>query len=259
VRVAQLPGHAIERVPERLVVLRPQRDRPVARAHGLPVDPVQPRVVIALADGVPHEIERPLPRRPRHHRIRRRRHHLRRHPLRLPHLPPDHVVGIEDLAAGENKWGQSQINEGCRPDAPAGVSHFMARLPRLYVPGYPAHVRVRGNDGGDVFRSEGDRIFMHRCLAEIAPKCGIAVHAYVFMTNHIHLVATGSRADSLARLDPGPRAPLRRLFQLPPPENRDPVGRQISIERDRSGSVLAGLPSLCGAESGARGDGCRPC
>jgi putative transposase len=78
--------------------------------------------------------------------------------------------------------------------------HFMARLPRLYVPGYPVHVRVRGNDGRDVFRSEGDRIFMHRCLVETAPKCGIAVHAYVFMTNHIHLVATGTGEDSLARL-----------------------------------------------------------
>jgi len=41
---------------------------------------------------------------------------------------------------------------------------------------------------------------MHRCMAEITPKCGVAVHAYVFMTNHIHLVATGSSEDSFARL-----------------------------------------------------------
>jgi putative transposase len=76
----------------------------------------------------------------------------------------------------------------------------MARLPRLYVPGYPVHLVVRGNNKQDIFTTEGDRVFFHRCLAEVTRRFGLAVHAYVFMTNHVHLVATGDRADAPAKV-----------------------------------------------------------
>jgi putative transposase len=76
----------------------------------------------------------------------------------------------------------------------------MARLPRIRTPGIPAHVWVRGNDRQAIFHSDGDRIFFHRCLVETALRFGVDVHAYVFMTNHVHLLATGSRADSLSRM-----------------------------------------------------------
>ena len=76
----------------------------------------------------------------------------------------------------------------------------MARLPRIRTPGIPAHVWVRGNDRQAIFHSDGDRIFFHRCLVETALRFGVAVHAYVFMTNHVHLLATGSGSDSLSRM-----------------------------------------------------------
>jgi putative transposase len=75
----------------------------------------------------------------------------------------------------------------------------MARLRRLYVPGVPAHIWVRGNNRNAIFRSEGDRVYFHRCLVDVTRRAGVAVHAYVFMTNHIHLLATGERPDSLAK------------------------------------------------------------
>ena len=76
----------------------------------------------------------------------------------------------------------------------------MARLPRLYVPGIPNHVIIRGNDRQATFRTEGDRIFFHRCLVERAPLYGLSIHAYVMMTNHVHLLATGAGPVSLAAL-----------------------------------------------------------
>ncbi|APV52041.1 hypothetical protein BWI17_21640 [Betaproteobacteria bacterium GR16-43] len=76
----------------------------------------------------------------------------------------------------------------------------MARLPRIFLPHEPVHVIIRGNDRQAVFRSDGDLIYFHRCLAELNVRHRVAVHAYVLMTNHVHLLATGARAQSLPRL-----------------------------------------------------------
>ena len=59
---------------------------------------------------------------------------------------------------------------------------------------------MRGNNRQAIFRSEGDRVFFHRCLVDSARRFGLAVHAYVLMTNHFHILATGERADSLAKV-----------------------------------------------------------
>jgi putative transposase len=75
----------------------------------------------------------------------------------------------------------------------------MARLARNQLPNVPAHVVVRGNDRVAVFRSDGDRIFFHRCLVEAAARYGMKVHAYVFMTNHVHLLASGDNSLAISR------------------------------------------------------------
>jgi putative transposase len=76
----------------------------------------------------------------------------------------------------------------------------MARLPRLYTPGYPAHITVRGNNRQPIFRSEGDRVYFHRCLVESTRRFGLDVHAYVLMDNHVHVLGTGRSADSLSKV-----------------------------------------------------------
>jgi putative transposase len=65
------------------------------------------------------------------------------------------------------------------------------------------HLVVRGNDRQDIFKSDGDRIFFHRCLVDLSKRHHVAVHAYVFMSNHVHLLATGSEANSFAKLIQG--------------------------------------------------------
>lgn len=75
----------------------------------------------------------------------------------------------------------------------------MARRSRIQPQGWPIHVVVRGNDRQAIFRTEGDRAFFHRCLVEVAGRMAVRVHAYVFMTNHAHLLATPDEDMAVAR------------------------------------------------------------
>jgi putative transposase len=51
-------------------------------------------------------------------------------------------------------------------------------------------VRQRGNNGAACFFGDADRRFYLRCLAEAAAHRGCEIHAYVLMTNHVHLLLT---------------------------------------------------------------------
>lgn len=66
----------------------------------------------------------------------------------------------------------------------------MARLPRLTLPGYPHHVIQRGNNRQPIFVDEGDFQFLLNLFAEHARAYSVAVHAYVLMGNHFHLLLT---------------------------------------------------------------------
>lgn len=66
----------------------------------------------------------------------------------------------------------------------------MARLPRLTVPGYPHHVIQRGNNRQPVFVDDQDRETLLGLLNEYATKHKVAIHAWVLMGNHFHLLAT---------------------------------------------------------------------
>lgn len=73
----------------------------------------------------------------------------------------------------------------------------MARLPRLTLTGYPHHVILRGNNRQVIFMNTPDRAFMLSVLAEEAKQQGVEVHAYVLMSNHIHLLLTPQRDQAL--------------------------------------------------------------
>ncbi len=66
----------------------------------------------------------------------------------------------------------------------------MARLPRFVIPGQPQHVIQRGNDRQAIFRNEQDYRFYLEKLREAAEKHQCDIHAYVLMTNHVHLLIT---------------------------------------------------------------------
>jgi putative transposase len=66
----------------------------------------------------------------------------------------------------------------------------MPRPLRLELPGVPMHVIQRGNNRAACFFNEVDRRFYLKCLAQSAARAGCLIHAYVLMTNHVHLLAT---------------------------------------------------------------------
>jgi putative transposase len=66
----------------------------------------------------------------------------------------------------------------------------MARRARTIVGGHPHHLIVRGNDRQAIFRDDVDRRRFKAELVEIMAAADVAVHGYVLMSNHFHLVVT---------------------------------------------------------------------
>ncbi len=87
----------------------------------------------------------------------------------------------------------------------------MARLPRLTVPGYPHHVIQRGNNRQPVFVDDQDREALLGLLAEYAARHKVAIHAWVLMDNHVHLLATPTTDNGLPLMM---QAVGRRYVQL---------------------------------------------
>jgi len=76
----------------------------------------------------------------------------------------------------------------------------MPRPPRANVCDVPCHVVHRGNNRQAVFFETADYVRCRTELAEAARCHACEVHAYVLMTNHIHLLATQLRPDGIARM-----------------------------------------------------------
>ena len=66
----------------------------------------------------------------------------------------------------------------------------MARLPRLCLPGIPQHIIQRGTNRQICFASQEDMSAYAYWLEESAQKNQVSIHAWVFMTNHVHLLVT---------------------------------------------------------------------
>jgi putative transposase len=107
----------------------------------------------------------------------------------------------------------------------------MARRPRISMAGIPQHVVQRGNNRQTTFFADDDYRFYLDCVREAAEKHGCHVHAYVLMTNHVHLLVTATRADALPRTmqDVG-----RRYVQ-----------RRVNRVYDRSGTLWEGRYKAC--------------
>lgn len=74
----------------------------------------------------------------------------------------------------------------------------MARLPRLSVLGYPHHVILRGNNRQAIFTGRGDFERMLALLTEHSRAQSVEIHAYVLMTNHLHLLLTPQKDKALS-------------------------------------------------------------
>ncbi len=76
----------------------------------------------------------------------------------------------------------------------------MPRRARIQLPGFPVHLIQRGNNRSACFYAEEDYRFYLDHLNEQAAKHGCTLHAYCLMTNHVHLLLTPEKDDSLGKL-----------------------------------------------------------
>lgn len=68
----------------------------------------------------------------------------------------------------------------------------------MYVPGIPCHVIQRGNNRDACFFDKADYRFYLECLQDACARKHVAVHAYVLMTNHVHLLMTPDSSEGIS-------------------------------------------------------------
>ncbi len=76
----------------------------------------------------------------------------------------------------------------------------MPRRVRIYLPGHPVHLVQRGHNRDACFFNDDDYLAYKEWLGEALKKTGCALHAYVLMTNHVHLLLTPPKSESVSQL-----------------------------------------------------------
>lgn len=74
----------------------------------------------------------------------------------------------------------------------------MPRRARIMLPGVPVHVIQRGNNRGACFFADEDYTLYLDALKDLAEKFSCAIHAYVLMTNHVHVLVTAQEPDGVS-------------------------------------------------------------
>ena len=90
----------------------------------------------------------------------------------------------------------------------------MARQPRLTVAAYPHHVIQRGNDRQTIVRDDADRERLLALWQEHALTFKVAIHAYVIMDNHFHLLLTPETNEGLPQMMQAVGRAYVRYFNL---------------------------------------------
>ncbi|MBL4670591.1 MAG: transposase [Flavobacteriales bacterium] len=83
--------------------------------------------------------------------------------------------------------------------------HFslMPRRPRDFLPNVPVHLIQRGNDRKVCFLTDRDYTVYLNKLRECSNLHGVAIHSFVLMTNHVHLLCTPERPQSISLMMQG--------------------------------------------------------
>ena len=106
----------------------------------------------------------------------------------------------------------------------------MPRRARLRIEGLPLHITHRGHNKAACFFGPADHATYAHMLAEHAAEHECAVHAYVLMTNHVHLLVTPESPENASRL-------MKVLAQR--------HTQHINKSRQRSGSLWEGRFRSC--------------
>ncbi|MGJ4803643.1 transposase [Luteimonas sp. SDU82] len=75
----------------------------------------------------------------------------------------------------------------------------MPRPPRLELPGIPLHVTQRGVNRCAIFLDDDDRHHYRRVLREATRRLAVAIHAFVLMDNHVHLLLSAGCAGAISQ------------------------------------------------------------
>ena len=76
----------------------------------------------------------------------------------------------------------------------------MPRLNRLCPVGIPQHIIQRGNNRQVCFTTEEDLAVYANWLHDYATKFEVDIHAWVFMTNHVHLLVTPKKENATSKM-----------------------------------------------------------
>ena len=76
----------------------------------------------------------------------------------------------------------------------------MPRRPRIHLSGLPLHIVQRGHNREVCFFGEDDYLVYRHWLGEALKATGCHLHAYVQMTNHVHLLLTPPDSAAVAQL-----------------------------------------------------------
>ena len=76
----------------------------------------------------------------------------------------------------------------------------MPRKQRFFLADVPAHIVQRGRSRQPVFFGENDYRAYKGWLGEAALRYDCAIHAYVLMTDHVHILATPKSRDGISRM-----------------------------------------------------------
>jgi len=76
----------------------------------------------------------------------------------------------------------------------------MPRQPRPCPAGIPQHIIQRGNNRHVCFASNEDMAAYANWLHEASVKFGVLIHAWVLMTNHVHLLVTPVNESAISRM-----------------------------------------------------------
>lgn len=106
----------------------------------------------------------------------------------------------------------------------------MPRSPRLELPGIPLHITQRGVNRCAIFIDDDDRHHYLRLLGLFAREDSLAVHAYVLMGNHVHLLVSSPQVGAAS-------ATLRRTAQC--------YVQMFNHRHGRSGTLFEGRFKSC--------------
>src|SRR6185436_20732938 len=76
----------------------------------------------------------------------------------------------------------------------------MPRPPRATLPGQTLHLIQRGNNRSACFVDDEDRRCYLAALLRASRRVRCDIHAYVLMTNHVHLLITAADVRASARM-----------------------------------------------------------